>query len=190
MFSELFCSPSHVLPVRWHCEMLWDWDNTHGMCWICLSPSTAELSGLLSCLAWAWVNLGTEWCWWKRRSSFHEQGGCWVSSFVFEMVWGGLPGGLRELSCFFCFPHTETTGKPQQLQWAPQKFSLCLGITSSRLVVQLDSWTCCMPVLYPESYTGHVQENCCGKDLELFRRNWFQMMPCCSFIVFFRQGIK
>lgn len=62
-----------------------------------------------------------------------------------------------------------TTGKSQQPQWSRQKFSVCLGIASLRLMVQLNSPTCCIPVLYTESFTGHVQENYYGKDLELFR---------------------
>lgn len=168
------------------------WDDPHGMFWICLSPSTAKLSGLLSYLAEVWVNLGAEWCWQKRRNSFHEAARRLLGQQF--RVWDGQRGFSRmaEGIVFHFLPSpTHSPGESQQLQWARQKFSVCLGVASLRLVVQLNSWTCCTPVLSAESFTGHVQENYYGKDLELFRgRNWFQMMPCWGFIVFFRQGIK
>lgn len=155
----------------------------------CFESSTAKLSELLSYLAEAWVNLGTEWCWQKRRNSFKEA----ARRLLGQQLHGqrGLSRMTEGIVSHFLPSPTPSTGESQQLQWAVQKFSVCLGVASLRLVVQLNSWTSCTPVLSAESFTGHVQENYYGKDLELFRgRNWFQMMPCWGFIVFFRQGIK
>lgn len=74
---------------------------------------------------------------------------------------------LKRSSIFFLPPHTLL--ESQQLWRSPQKFSVCLGIVSLRLVVQLTSRTRCIPVLSTEIFAGHVQENYYGKDLELFR---------------------
>lgn len=61
----------------------------------------------------------------------------------------------------------------------------------SRFTSQLTSTAHWIRVLSAQILAGHVQRTYYGKDLELFReRNWFQMMSCFGFIVFFRQWIK